>query len=114
MTPTYEKQFSFQVVIRGKGGHGSRPANCINPVDCFAALHGALKAAADAIRPSALKFTAVDGASKPNTIRDEMSFTATFFCDTQEQADRFAARLPEIVDASCAAYRCQGSVVSPA
>lgn len=34
---------TYTVTIHGKGGHGSRPDLSINPVDCLAAIHTALK-----------------------------------------------------------------------
>ena len=108
-----EKKVPFRIVIHGRGGHGSRPFNCINPVDCFAALYGALKAEADMRKAGSLRVTAVDAGSKANTIRDDLSFCGEFSCDAPEQADRLSARLPEILEAVCAAYRCRGELLSP-
>lgn len=41
--PTTAGNFSFDVTITGKGGHGSRPDLSNNPLDCFHAFYGGLQ-----------------------------------------------------------------------
>ena len=42
--PLMAGMFSFHVRLQGRGGHGSRPDLCINPIDCYAAIGQALNA----------------------------------------------------------------------
>ena len=42
--PLMAGMFSFHVRLQGRGGHGSRPDLCINPIDCYAAIGQALAA----------------------------------------------------------------------
>lgn len=80
----------FNVTIHGKGGHGSRPDLSHNPVDCFAAVYGALQTVG-------CKITVVDGGTAGNIISDALHFTCT--CDD-------ADALKRILEHTCAAYRC--------
>jgi metal-dependent amidase/aminoacylase/carboxypeptidase family protein len=80
----------FNITIQGKGGHGSRPDLSCNPVDCFAAVYGALQTVG-------CEITAVDGGTAGNIIPDALHFTGT--CKDMDTAKR-------ILEHTCAAYNC--------
>lgn len=80
----------YKITIQGKGGHGSRPDNSINPVDCFAAVYGALQSIA-------CKISFVDGGTANNVIPDALHFICT--CEDPDAMKR-------IVEHTCTAYNC--------
>lgn len=80
----------FNITIQGKGGHGSRPDLGCNPVDCFAAVYGALQAVG-------CEITNVDGGTAGNIIPEALYFQGT--CKDMDAVKR-------ILEHTCAAYRC--------
>ena len=62
----------FEILIQGRGGHGSRPDHCSNPVYCFTAVYTALQ-------PLGCRFRWVDGGTSANIIPDTLSFAV--LCD---------------------------------
>lgn len=80
----------FNITIQGKGGHGSRPDLSHNPVDCFAAVYGALQTIDCTV-------TCVDGGTAGNIIPEQLTFACA--CDNKEALQR-------ILDHACAAYNC--------
>ena len=80
----------FNITIQGKGGHGSRPDLSHNPVDCFAAVFGALQTAG-------CKVTFVDGGTAGNIIPDALHFNCT--CPDPET-------VKPMVEHLCNIYHC--------
>lgn len=80
----------FDITIQGKGGHGSRPDLSHNPVDCFAAVYGALQTVGCTI-------TRVDGGTAGNIIPDALRFTGN--CGNMEALKR-------ILEHTCKIYHC--------
>ena len=60
----------YTITITGRGGH-SRPDNAVNPLDCFAAIHIAL-------RPQGYVPSLVDGGTSGNIIPNTVKVTCTF------------------------------------
>ena len=80
----------FHITIQGKGGHGSRPDLSYNPVDCFAAVYGALQTVGCTV-------TDVDGGTAGNIIPHALHFRGS--CDHMDALKR-------ILEHTCAAYNC--------
>lgn len=80
----------FNITIQGKGGHGSRPDLSHNPVDCFAAVYGALQTIG-------CKVSFVDGGTAGNIIPDALHFTCS--CDNTNALKR-------ILEHTCNLYHC--------
>ena len=71
----------FTIHIQGQGGHGSRPDQSHNPIDCFLGLHAALKAfpSVDPALPCSCEFGSVGSDSRRgNIIPDTFTATGTF------------------------------------
>ena len=81
----------YSITIQGRGGHGSRPDLSYNPVDCFAAVFGALQCFSPTI-------TQVDGGAAVNVIPDKLIFVMECSCATQE--------LAQILEPTCKLYHC--------
>ena len=81
----------YIITIHGRGGHGSRPDNAVNPLDCFAAIHTALRAQGySPIR--------VDGGTSGNIIPNSVCVTCEFPGDE--------ALLRRVVEHTCNLYGC--------
>lgn len=102
----------FEIGIKGRGGHGSRPDIANNPIDCFNAIYTALSAARSReVNPyNAFSYSIgqLGGGMKTNIIPDEITFggTARFF-DEEHDGMNFKSALYRIVDNICAAYECE-------
>lgn len=101
----------FEISIKGKGGHGSRPDIANNPIDCFTAIYNALShARSREVNPYgtfSYSIGLLTGGTKTNVIPDEIRFggTARFF-DEEHDGMNFKRALFRIVDNICAAYEC--------
>ena len=84
----------YTITIHGKGGHGSRPDKSCNPLDCFAAVYGALQIIGCAI-------TDVDGGNANNIIPEKL----TFVCRCENEA-----ALKQLLEHTCAAYNCTAEI----
>ncbi|MEG1781754.1 MAG: amidohydrolase [Oscillospiraceae bacterium] len=101
----------FNVTIEGRGGHGSRPDQSINPIDAFAAIYQGLQA---------LRLTKIDpyktltysvGVLSAGVVSNVIPQTCTFG-GTMRTFDRdgegmvFRKELKNLIDNTCAAYNC--------
>ena len=102
---------SFNVTIEGRGGHGSRPDQSINPIDAFAAIYQGLQG---------LRLTKIDpyktltysvGVLNAGVVSNVIPQTCTFG-GTMRTFDRdgegmvFRNELKKLIDNTCAAYSC--------
>jgi len=108
--------FGFDVVIHGKGGHGSRPDLAISPIDCFCAIHQ--QAAALRMRvvepDQVLTYSLgmVSAGEQGNTIPESLRFAGTVRTfDTKGSGERFALELRRIIDNTCASHGCTAEYV---
>ncbi|MGN0772824.1 MAG: M20 family metallopeptidase [Candidatus Ventricola sp.] len=104
--------FGFDVTIRGRGGHGSRPDLAVSPIDCFCAIHQQLLALRmRAVEPEkVLTFSLglVQAGEQANVIPDALRFAGTVRTyDTAASGERFAQEMRRIIDATCASHGCE-------
>lgn len=86
----------YCITIQGQGGHGSRPDLSHNPVDCFAAVFGALQG-------TGCQISQVDGGTAPNIIPDKL--TSIMECRCSEDA------LARILGSTCQLYHCGFKII---
>lgn len=68
--------FTFKII--GKGGHGSTPELCIDPIDiCMNAIRTFVSRRVSALDPVVLSFGAINGGSSFNCIPDEVTVLGT-------------------------------------
>lgn len=82
----------YTITIGGKGGHGSRPDLSINPIDCFAAIHTALRSL------PGFFVERVDGGTSGNVIPAKVVFT--FRCDAPREL------IVQVAENTALPYRC--------
>ncbi|MBQ7053195.1 MAG: amidohydrolase [Clostridia bacterium] len=104
--------FGFDVTIRGRGGHGSRPDLACSPIDCFCDIHqqaSALRmrvAEPDSVLTYSLGL--VHAGEQQNIIPGSLRFAGTVRTyDTAGAAERFASGLRAVIDHACAVHGCE-------
>ena len=113
--PTMASSSNLAVTVYGKGGHGSRPHDAVDPVTCLAEIITSLQTAItrrfDALEPIVLTVTnlrAGDGAF--NAIPDQASFSATVRVLRDEQINAVRQVIGEVTSNIAAAHRCSVEV----
>ena len=103
--------FGFDVTIKGRGGHGSRPDLAVSPIDCFCAIHQQLQAlrmrvvAPDQVLTYSLGV--VEAGQQANVIPESLRVAGTVRTfDTARAGERCAAEIKKIIEHTCAAHGC--------
>lgn len=84
----------FTITIHGKGGHGSRPDNSRNPIECFPSAYAAMQQL-----PGGFTITKVAGGNANNIIPNDLHFTGSCTDEDFEQ-------LKNILNSLCGVYFC--------
>ncbi|MGO1985380.1 M20 metallopeptidase family protein [Corynebacterium casei] len=113
--PTMASSSNLAITVYGKGGHGSRPHDAVDPVTCLAEIITSLQTAItrrfDALEPIVLTVTnlrAGDGAF--NAIPDKAALGATVRVLRDEQIQAVRQVIGEITSNIAAAHRCSVEV----
>ena len=113
--PTMASSSNLAITVFGKGGHGSRPHDAVDPVTCLAEIITSLQTAItrrfDALEPIVLTVTnlrAGDGAF--NAIPDQASLGATVRVLRDEQINAVRQVIGEVTSNIAAAHRCSVEV----
>ena len=98
----------FSVTVYGQGGHGARPNEAHNPIDCFVALNAALAGfrAEDAANPCTVTVTTVASGNAINVIPDSLRLEGALSYTDACDAARFRERLPLLVSSLCEQFFC--------
>ncbi|MGV0353148.1 M20 metallopeptidase family protein [Corynebacterium confusum] len=109
--PLMASSSNLRLTVHGKGGHGSRPHDAIDPVAAMAEIQVALQTAVtrrfDAMNPVVITVTnlwAGDGAI--NAIPDKCGFSATVRVLDDAAIDRVRQVITEVASNVAAAHRC--------
>jgi len=104
----------FHITLTGRGGHGSAPVACIDPVVCGAALVTALQTIVSRSIPSAenavVSVTMFHAGEATNVIPDKAELGGTIRDLNSETFKLVCAALERIVEGTAAAYGCEASV----
>lgn len=103
--------YGFKVVLKGKGGHGSMPEQCIDPINAAVQVYLALQAliarevagSEEAILTIG-QFVAGEAA---NVIPEEAVLQGTLRTFDKRVRERLIQRIFEVVNAVSSAYRCR-------
>ena len=109
--PVYAGLLGFEVEIKGKGGHGARPWQANNPIDCFAAIMSSInQIRTREISPLEKLTFSVGGlqsGTKNNIIPETCVFSGTSrFYDAQKAGLKMKEALIRVVEETSAAYGC--------
>lgn len=99
------------VTIKGKGGHGSRPDLCNNPIDCFVAIYNALQASrmkyTSPFNPFTFSIGTVKAGEAANIIPEEITFAGSYrFFDNTDGKRLYEMDL-RLMENIAKAYGCQ-------
>ena len=101
---------NFEIVLTGKGGHGSRPDLSNHPLDCFLSIAGQMKDIKNKyLAPDDVltyNIGSVQTGSKRNIIPETLEFKGTSRFFSSKAGAIFKARLDEIIRSNAALYRC--------
>ncbi|WP_430297654.1 M20 metallopeptidase family protein [Sinomonas sp. B1-1] len=104
----------LDVVINGRGGHGARPFQALDPIQAGAEIIGALQTYItrrfDVFDPVILTVGEFHGGTAPNVIPDSACFRAGIRCFTPEVEDRLERELPELVTGIAQAHGLSAEV----
>lgn len=103
----YAGMIVFDITVRGKGGHGSRPDLCNNPIDVFSDVVTALREieiAEDEL--FSYSVCVVDCGTKCNIIADTLRFEGSIRFFKEELADYFVSEFKKILQEKSEKYGC--------
>ncbi|WP_301859891.1 M20 family metallopeptidase [uncultured Megasphaera sp.] len=103
--------FGFEIVIKGQGGHGSRPDLARSPIDCFHAFYGDLQAlrmrTVSPLDGLTISVGSVHSGSALNIIPNELTFAGTCrFFSYDHAGKRFYEEFHTILKNACQTYGC--------
>lgn len=110
--PSHAGSMSFDYTIQGKGGHGARPYQANNPINCFQAIGARF----DQYRmnklgpydPCTMTICSVHSGDAANVIPDTLRFSGNVrYFDLDRVGVKVKAELSEMVKQVAAAYDCQ-------
>ncbi len=97
------------IKIKGKGGHGGYPEDCIDPITTAAEFIQAVQLLISRELkpgdPAVLSFGSIKGGSSMNIIPDEVVIEGTCRNSSQETRKWLARRIREVGEAVCGAHR---------
>jgi len=109
---------SFSVKLKGRGGHGSRPDEANNPLDCFVDIYGQLMAMRvkklNPFYPLTVVIAQVQAGTVGNIIADEMVFNGGMrFLHYKEIGQPAAVEAKRIIETTAEAYDCEVEFLRP-
>ena len=103
---------SYDIELRGRGGHSARPDHCVNPIDCFVAIYQDLASVrmrcTDPGQCLTYAVGVVEAGRQSNIIPERLRFAgmARFF-DAEACGAPFLEALRRCVDGNAALYGCE-------
>ena len=101
---------AFEYTIWGKGTHGAKPQNGIDPILCACNIIPQLNLLTarerGPVEPFSLTIGHIEGGTQRNIIPDSVSFGGTMRFFNRQRGEELYGRMKEIVDHVAAAHRC--------
>ena len=105
---------NFDILIRGVGGHGSKPHLNIDPIVCAAAVVQSLQTVisrnTDPLDAAILSINMIQGGSPVNLVVDKVLLKATVRALSDTVLERNIDRVMTIVAKTAEAYECQSEI----
>ncbi len=101
----------FLIEIEGKGGHGSRPDQSINPIDAFVGIYQGMQSLRltkiDPYKPLTYSVGVLQGGNVGNVIPQSVKFGGSVrVFDREAVGLKFREEFKHLVDEVCKAYKC--------
>lgn len=101
---------SVDVTVFGKGGHGARPNDCIDPIlvsaHIITSLQSLVSRRVNPIEPAVVTVGSIHGGTKHNIIPSEVKMQLTVRSYSDEVRNLLLDGIREIATAQCTAFRC--------
>lgn len=102
---------SFQVKVKGKGGHGARPHECVDPIliacEMIQSLQKIVSREIDPVHGTLVTIGLIKGGTTVNAIPDEVEFAGTIRCLDPEDDRYIERRLRELLTGIARANRAE-------
>ncbi|MFC6604806.1 peptidase dimerization domain-containing protein [Ectobacillus funiculus] len=102
--------FTFNIRIKGKSGHGSRPDLAISPLDCFTDFYTHLKAmrlnTLDPFNAITYSIGSISAGAASNIIPETLQFSGTCRYLNYEQGLRAEHEFKRILEKTCELHKC--------
>lgn len=102
--------FPFEVIIRGKSGHGSRPDLVTSPIACFTDFYNDLQAARirslNPFQPITFSVGSIHAGSSANVIPDDLMFSGTARFLHEDQGEAAVQMFIRLLDEACHKNNC--------
>jgi len=120
--PVMSASETFRVTIRGKGGHGGKPHEAIDPVVASAAVITALQSIVSREVPpldsAVITVSSIHGGEAHNVIPEEVILTGTIRSYTKKTRDLLLSRFRQVVEGVSGMHLCRAELeiqeISPA
>lgn len=108
--PRMSAAFLFDVIIKGKSGHGSRPDLACSPLDCFTDFYTYLKTmrltSLDPFQPITYSIGSISSGSVANIIPEDLHFNGTVRYLQYEQGLSAATEFHRLLEKTCELNNC--------
>ncbi|MGE7770301.1 amidohydrolase [Viridibacillus arvi] len=108
--PRMASAFSFDVIIRGKSGHGSRPDLATSPLDCFTNFYDNLRVMRlnklDPFNPITFSIGSISAGSASNVIPETLQFSGTARFLQYEQGEKAEKEFKSLLKNICDLHNC--------
>lgn len=105
---------AFTVNINGKGGHGSAPHLCVDPIVCGAhVVTGIQTIVSRSLPPNAISALTIGqfiGGERNNVIPDKVTMQGTYRDINVEHQEIIEKRLRQVVKSTCESHGCSGDI----
>lgn len=120
--PMMSASETFMVRIDGKGGHGGKPHEAVDPIVAAAGIINTLQSIVSREIPpldsGVITVSSIHGGEAHNVIPEEVNLTGTIRSFTEDSRELLLDRFRDVVEKTAAAYLCQAEVkiegISPA
>ena len=106
---------NFDIVVHGRGGHGSMPHLNVDPIVCAAAMVQSLQTIVsrniNPIDAGILSINMIEGGSPVNLVVDQVRMKATVRSLSETVLDRMIERVETIVERISQAYECRSEII---
>lgn len=106
---------AFDIVVKGKGGHGATPEVTIDPIVCASTvviqLQTLVSREVSPFVPVTLTIGEFKAGSQRNVIPDQAIMHGTIRCHSRELLEKLMKRITEMVSATAQSFRTQADVI---
>ena len=106
---------NFDIVVHGRGGHGSMPHLNVDPIVCAAAMVQSLQTVisrnVNPLDAGVLSINMIEGGSPVNLVVDQVRMKATVRSLSETVLDRMIERVRTIVEGISQAYECRSEII---